>query len=245
MKKKESGNRKLNVKRVINLIVIILVITLGILYYFKMPVKNVTINGNVYTSDYEILKSTNLKKYPRLFYKSSNGIEKIILKNPLIKEAKVKKNLLGKIEINVIENKILFFNRNDNRVVLSGNININPETINIGMPSLINYVPDDVFLDFVEDFDKINPSIINMISEIEYKPLYSNEKIIDEKRFLLRMNDGNEVYINTVNIKQLNNYQTFYASLGDKKGILNLDSSTKENFVFQPFSEKGIEVNED
>ena len=32
------------------------------------------------------------------------------------------------------------------------------------------------------------------------------DKIVDDKRFLLRMNDGNIVYINTINIEKFNNY---------------------------------------
>ena len=193
------------------------------------------INGNKYLSDYDIITVGELRGRTPLYRRSSNSLVKKIKKNPLVKDVKVIKKFNGKLTINVTENKYLFLDRNNNMVILSGNTKVNPETVKTSIPTLINYVPNEIYLDLVKDFDRIDESVIAMISEIEYKPLYSNENIIDDKRFLLRMNDGNEVYINTVNIEQLNNYPKFYASLEDKKGVLNLDSSTKENFVFKPF----------
>ena len=51
-----------------------------------------------------------------------------------------------------------------------------------------------------------------------------DDKIVDDTRFLLKMNDGNSVYINLAKLKSLKSYQKIYASLGDKKGVLHLDS---------------------
>ena len=73
------------------------------------------------------------------------------------------------------------------------------------------------------------------VSEIEYSPDIKNEKVIDKNRFLLRMNDGNYVYINLANMDNLNKYEEIYTTLDEnKKGILNLDSTSK-GVVFQPF----------
>mgnify|MGYP006972143330 FL=1 len=49
------------------------------------------------------------------------------------------------------------------------------------------------------------------------------------------MNDGNYVYINLANMENLNKYEEIYATLDEnKKGILNLDSTSK-GIVFQTF----------
>ena len=49
------------------------------------------------------------------------------------------------------------------------------------------------------------------------------------------MNDGNYVYINLTNMDNLNKYEEIYTTLDEnKKGILNLDSTSK-GVVFQPF----------
>ena len=235
--KSKNKKKSFNIFSLVIPILIILIIGLQIAYFYFMPVLNVYINGNKYLSDYEIMTLGNLKNNPPLYRSSSNSLKKKIKKNPLVRDVEVIKRFDGKLTLNITENKYLFLDRNNNMVILSGNTKVNPETVKTSVPTLINYVPNDIYLDLVKDFDRIDESVIGMISEIEYKPLYSNENIIDDKRFLLRMNDGNEVYINTVNIEQLNNYPKFYASLEDKKGVLNLDSSTKENFVFKPFKE--------
>ena len=77
-----------------------------------------------------------------------------------------------------------------------------------------------------------------MINEIEYNP-YKNADgtIIDNNRFTLKMNDQNTVIIDTVNIKNLNLYNTIYASLGmdTSKGILYLDTITEDNIYFKSY----------
>ena len=54
-----------------------------------------------------------------------------------------------------------------------------------------------------------------MISEIEY-----NKTSYDSERFLLYMNDGNEVYITVSRTNLLNKYVEIVTKLDNKKGIL-------------------------
>ena len=72
----------------------------------------------------------------------------------------------------------------------------------------------------------IDENVLTLISEIEYSPWTSNNVLIDEERFLLRMNDTNIVYTNLLHIDKLNKYIEIYATLEDKKGIIYLDSSS-------------------
>ena len=51
------------------------------------------------------------------------------------------------------------------------------------------------------------------------------------------MNDGNTVITNADKCHNLNKYREIYASLGDKKGTLNLDSGNYKNFVFIPYGD--------
>ena len=57
--------------------------------------------------------------------------------------------------------------------------------------------------------------------------------IIDDTRFLLRMNDGNQVYINLINIDRLDTYPLIY-TLFTEKGILELDSDNSR-VVFKSY----------
>ena len=58
------------------------------------------------------------------------------------------------------------------------------------------------------------------------------------------MNDGNTVYINLINIKNLNKYQSIYATLNDTLGVIYLDSSSNENIYFKSYESLAKEQEE-
>ena len=65
----------------------------------------------------------------------------------------------------------------------------------------------------------VDNEILEKISEIEY-----TSTSYDSERFLLYMNDGNQVYITLNKIKEFNNYSKIKKEIGTHKGILYLDS---------------------
>ena len=78
---------------------------------------------------------------------------------------------------------------------------------------------------FLSGMGNLDYGIISSISEIEYSPDKSGTgSILDETRFMFRMNDGNIVYINLDKLDNMKYYFKIYASLNNKKGILHLDS---------------------
>ena len=91
------------------------------------------------------------------------------------------------------------------------------------VPILINYVPDFVYLNFIEKMGSLVESVTIRISEIQYAP---NE--VDEERFLLYMIDGNYVYLNIDTFLLLNDYLAIMTNIfnnyGTKTGVLNLDA---------------------
>ena len=106
----------------------------------------------------------------------------------------------------------------------------------LGIPTLINYTPNDIYENLMKKLSSVDINILKMVSEIEYAPDIKNEKTIDKNRFLLKMNDGNYVYINLANMDNLNKYEEIYATLNEnEKGVLNLDSSSNNGIVFQTF----------
>lgn len=225
-KKKE---RKINI---IGLIVIILVVylTASFVYYLMtLPIKNIYIYGNNFVSDAEIIETAGIKKYPSMIKVGRNKLKKKLLKNAFIDGVKIKKKLNGTIKITINESKPLFYNRNTNKIVLLNRKEVDSK-LSYKVPSLINIVPNDLYKKLVNSFSKVNYDIILQISEIEYSPDVINGKTIDSDRFLLRMIDGNSVYINPVNIKRLNNYFDVYDRLPDNvKGTLYFDSNSDNN----------------
>ena len=233
--------RKLNKKRFAILLAILFVIIFSIFYFFTARVTNIKIIGTNRITDNEVIEITNLKNYPKLFkypiFKIASDVKKI----DLVDKVKVSKNFYGRVTINITEAKILFYNKASDKVVLSNSKEVEYKPTYLGVPTLINYVPTDIYEDLIKGLSYIDEDILALISEIEYSPSKTaNGETIDDYRFLLRMNDTNTVYMNTVNIKKLNKYleitSTILNTNDETSGILYLDSSIGDSFSFESYA---------
>ena len=135
---------------------------------------------------------------------------------------------------------MLFYNKNNDKIVLSNEKEIEFSQKYLGIPTLLNYVPSDIYKDLIKGLNYINDDVLRIISEIEYSPSKTQDgEVIDDNRFMLRMNDTNLVYMNTINIKKLNRYMeitsTVIATNSEKHGVLYLDSSIEDRFSFESF----------
>ena len=238
---KKGKRLRLNYKKLFRFLVVLTII-IGIIYYLlNLNIYFIEINGTNYLTDNEIITKANIKDYPKIFSFNSLSIASKLKELPLVDDVKIQKNLWGKLTINITEAKVLFYNKSSNKIVLSNAKEINNDTRYLGIPTLLNYVPDDIYNDLITGLTKIDNNVLRMISEIEYSPSKSlNGDVIDNTRFLLRMNDGNTVYMNTINITQLNKYieicSAILATQGKKSGTLYLDSSTEENYSFESYT---------
>ena len=225
MKKKKVIKRKIKWKVLLK--IFFLLFGVGLLFFYLMNVKtkHIVISGNSLVSDNEIIITAGFKNYPYLFRVSNKEIKERLESIPLLTSIKVQKSLLGTLTIYVEETKPLFYNRNNDRLVLSDGNEVTSAILD-GVPTLINYVPDTLYDRLVEELASIDKNVLTLISEIEYQPWQSNDVMIDDTRFFLRMTDGNSVYVNLINLQKLNTYIEIFASLEDKKGILYLDSSS-------------------
>ncbi len=230
--KKKKSKKKFQFKKLLRFFVIIGLFGLIIFVLANIPTKNIYISGNKLLSDYDILEVSNLRNYPKLFKYSSYKIKNNIKKLELVNNVKVKKNLLGKVTITIDEAKVLFYNRSENKYVLSNKKTM--DEFSLSVPALINYVPDTIYDRLIDSLNSLNENTISLISEIEYSPSKSGEVIIDDTRFLLRMRDGNNVYINLINIERLNMYLDI-STIFETKGTLGLDSDNGQ-VVFNAFS---------
>ena len=211
--------KKFSFKRLIILLLILYVLIYSLYYIFRMPIKNIYIKGTTLITDNEIITAAGIKNYPSIFKVTNHQM----------------KNLFGKLTLEISEYKILFYNLNTQKIVLEGNVEIEDDNSYKGIPTLINYVPDHIYKKLLKAILKVDSDVLSSISEIEYSPSKSNEEMIDETRFILRMNDTNTVYANLINIKNLNHYEEIYSTLNNQKGNLYLDSSNEENFYFQAY----------
>ena len=224
-KKKKRVHRHLKIKPFLMLVSFLLVIGFISFYLYNLRIKNIYITGTNYLNDYEVINIAKIKDYPKIFSTSSKTLEKRIKKLALVNQVDVKKNIFGSLTINIDEATPLFYNRNTSSYILSNGHSTNDYPF-VGIPFLINIVPDDVYKRLIRELGKISSESLQMVSEIEYAPSMSGEITIDKTRFLLRMNDGNQVYINLIHMDRLDLYPLAY-TVFTEKGRLQLDSDNE------------------
>lgn len=201
----------------------ITLMVLAFLYFIgailvSIKTKNIVILGNSYYSDDEIIMAANIYDYPEFILLNKKKIKDDIMKLDLIEDVTISKKMGFILKIKVKEKKVLYYIRSKDEFMTSNYDSFKLDNV-IGVPTLINYVPEKVEKSFIREFSKIDNNIISLISEIEY-----SKTEYDEKRFLLYMNDGNQIYITTSKIDVLNKYVDIAKKLDNKKGILYLDS---------------------
>lgn len=242
MATKKVKRKKLNIKRLILLLLIIYLIVMLCYAILSQPIKNIYIKNTKLLKDNEIIEVAGIKNYPGFFKISSKKMEEKIKTLDLVTSVKVKKKLWGKVIITIEEAKPLFYNRSTEKIVLSNKKEVEANNKYLGVPTLINRVPSDLLDNFIEAFSVIDNDIIAMINEIEYNPDISENIVIDNNRFLLRMNDTNIVYVNTLNMKRLNDYKKVMGTIGESRGTLYLDSYNSSNSLFTEFENQNTDV---
>lgn len=235
---KIKKRKKLRVKFLLKALLIISFVVFSYIYISNLTIKNIYIKGNTLTKDYEIIEKAGIQNYPKLYKINKKNTRNKIKELPLIEKVKIKRNILGKITIEVEESKILFFYKYNEKYITTTGSSIESKSNYYGYPTLINFTPDTILEKLVTGLNKIDFDIILMINEIEYDPYKSNDgTMIDESRFKLKMNDQNTVVIDTINIKKLNDYKTIYTSLNmdTTKGFLYLDTITEDKIYFKSY----------
>lgn len=228
----KKTKKRINKKGLFVIVLSIYLIIMFIVYIFNLPIKNIKIIGNEQLRDNDIIKASNIDNYQKILTLNKKKIINNIKSIKVVKEVELKKKLNGNIVIKVKEQNILFYYKVDKVYILEDGSKTSDINI-LGIPILVNYTPSEILDNFINKLSKIDINIVSKISEIEYSPDIKNDKVIDEYRFLLRMNDGNYIYINLANMDNLNKYEDIYSTL-EGKGVLYLDSSSN-GVVFQTF----------
>lgn len=215
---KKRVKKKFNFLRFIIFILVIVLIYFLVSILLNIKTKNIIILNNSYYSDEKIIETCHIEDYPKFILLNKNKLKKKLLSLELIDDVNIYKKWGFILKIDVKEKKILYFIRSTETYKASDNNNYDIDNY-INVPTLINYVPEETEKTFVNNFKNVDSKVISMISEIEY-----NKTSYDDNRFLLHMNDGNQVYVNSLKIDILNKYVSIIRKLEGKKGILHLDS---------------------
>lgn len=218
------------------IIVLVFLVTLQIGYCaVNLKVKGVIITGNSYLSNNYIKDETGITTDSNILFLSSYIAEKNLTENVYIKSVEVTKTFFRNVYIDVEENKTLFYYSYKDLIILEGENEIEQYNKDVGIPTLINYTPSNILSTFVTKLSLIEQDLINKISEIEYAPSYKDSIVIDEELFIFRMNDGNTVHVNNMNLNKFNNYNKILEQ-ENRKGTLYLDSAN-DGHVFEIYNE--------
>lgn len=231
-KQDAKKKKKLRLKGLF-IIILFLYLAFSCVYYlWNKPVKNINIEGNNHLKDNYLIDYLDIEDKSVLKI-SKKDIKNKLLNLELISDVQISKNYFGTINIEIEEEQVLFYNWNTKKIVLSKGKEIDFNKEFLGVATLINYVPDEIYKKLVDRLTLVEKDILSLVSEIEYSPSIVDNKTVDETRFIFRMNDGNQVYINTINIEKLNSYLSIYEAIvsknGNITGCLYLDSNSDNN----------------
>lgn len=219
MAKKMKKKRKLKLIPAFVFLVVITIIYFAVSIYLKIDIQNIVVKNHSYFKEQDILKLAGLEEYPSFYFTTTSSIKRRLKMSPFIKDVNVKKEFFHKIVIEVEEYRVLYREEESKKLVLENGEKLDdPKTIR-GIPTLVNYVPDEKESSFQKGMKKVKEDIASTISEIQYVP---NE--YDKDRFLLFMDDGNNVYLTLTKFEMINYYHEVLPQLEGKKGILYLDS---------------------
>ena len=216
---KKKKRRKLKLKRFfLTMVLLGLLFSVGFLIA-TMPVKNIYVKGNNYVSEDEIISASGIDLESSFLLINSKNIIKKIKKNEFIKKVKIYKKIGNKLILSVNEYKILCLDNDNNLVLENGKVLENKYNLT-DIPVMINIIDNkDVKKNFLKKFSLINSNILRQISQIEYSPVD-----VDADRFILYMDDGNEVIITLTKIQKLNKYNNIVEKMDGNFGIIYLDS---------------------
>ena len=212
----KKKKRKIKVKNVLLVFIITIVILFCLALLTDVKINNIVIKGNTIYSDWEIIEKAGLEDYPSSLKTLSKTIENRLEDDDYIQSVNVRRPSLTKVVIEIKENVPLFYYLPASKTILANNKEV---TDNFSVPTVINYIPDNIYKKFVLVMKDINYDIVKRISEIKYDP---ND--VDDGRFLLSMNDGNQVYLTLNDFDKIDGYLEIIKEFDNKKGILYLDS---------------------
>lgn len=213
--KSKKKKRKIRYDRILIFLVIIIFIVISFTFLFNLKISNIYILNNSFLTDQEIIEIAGISDYPETLKNLSSQIEDRLKNNIYIKDVKVYKKGLTKVYIDVVENKPLFYYESSKKIILTDGRETDEKFV---VPTVINYITDNYYNDFIKEIANIDENILKRISEIQFSP---ND--VDDNRFLLTMTDGNYVYVNISTFNKLNKYISIIEELPNKNGILYLD----------------------
>lgn len=173
--------KRLKLKKKAKIFLFCLAFVLIALYFISdlSRIRTISVEGNQTLSTQYIQKNLDAYKKDVIVFLNTNKVEKNVLKMPLIKNAKVSKNILGHLSVQVSECDILAYGQIKNKTYVidaKGHVFLN--TPDMGLGDIKKYVKISRFQSydqlkkFAKEYAKIPENIHSSVSDI----ILSNSK---------------------------------------------------------------------
>lgn len=221
LKQVNKKKRKRRNKRIARFALLVSFIVLIVAYLSSdmSKVKSLTVKNNVHFSDEQILELAGIDYDSNYILTLSLYTNLKLEKNPLIADAKLKKDLHGGFTILVEEEKVLGSLKDNPELLLIQGKGVE-EISNISLKSVprIGAFSDDQLLKLNESFEDVDSKVITMISEIlPHSESYNSEMV------RIIMNDGNRITSSYDGIYLINNYKKILPQLEGTHVCLFMD----------------------
>jgi len=230
---KRKGN-----KRLLRLLYIFFFL-IALIAFFNSSISKVDtihINGIDLLSRDEILKKAELNVGMQYLFVRATSVEEKLIALEEIKKVKITKKFPGKINIDIVEQEPIAFLYRSNKEwlpLLENGYLVPKYNGHQYMDRLLitKWKDMDKLPKLVEEINKVYPSVLEQISEIQQNPQLS-----DESRLLIIMDEGYKIHVTLKNMSEkLNLYPTILKNLKEKNpnlgNIYLLDSMRFEEFT--------------
>ncbi|PAV29917.1 cell division protein FtsQ [Virgibacillus profundi] len=247
-KLKQARKKKANRRLIFYLSIFFFLIS--IIVYLQSPlshVKTISVKGNSYFADEEIIKRSEITTKSNIWTINGDQIENEISKNQIVESVKVNRKLPWTIEIKVKEYERVGYIEKDSTfypILGNGTVmeTVGQQTFNGDAPLIAEFTEEAYLHKMTSELQKLPVDILNLISEIYWKPTEENES-----KILLYMSDGYMVDSTIRNFAEKMQVYPSIVSQLDKgsEGIIHIGVGAYfESFVSQSESE-GEEIEEE
>ncbi|MBS7021557.1 MAG: FtsQ-type POTRA domain-containing protein, partial [Firmicutes bacterium] len=139
---KKKKKRKILYGRILFACLFLAVIAYGVIYFLPQNIRSITVSGNDYLTEQEVIELAKLESYPSTYTNYGYKIKVELEKSPFIKKASVSKKWIFQVAIQIEENRPIFYDITKKKAVLEDGETIDGD---FEIPLLINYTPDKIY----------------------------------------------------------------------------------------------------
>lgn len=242
-KLKQARKKKANRRLIFYLLIFFFLISIIVYLQSSLShVKTINVQGNVHSTDEEIIKLSEITTKSNIWMVNFEAVEKAIKTNSIVNEVEVNRILPWTISIELTEHNVVGYVKEERKYypVLANGVSLKQreqDTYNGNSPMLIGFTEDEYLRRMAEELNKLPKNITNLISEIHWEPTDNNKNKIH-----LFMTDG---YMVDGTIRNFSEKMEVYPSIVSQlepgvDGIIHIGVGV----YFESFNEESEETGE-